>query len=88
MLQSDADGYDIWLVTTDAWQFYEYLGFAKLRSDIVGDDNSTWKGGPISIHIVRCQPRKLFVQILKSFRRCTELLSFLQSLSIPRTLDR
>ena len=51
-MQSDSDGRDVWLLTTDAVGFYEYLGFTKLVSDLVGNDNPAWGGEPIPIHIV------------------------------------
>ncbi|KAH9943344.1 uncharacterized protein BXZ73DRAFT_97387 [Epithele typhae] len=35
MALSDVDGHDVWLVTTDAWTFYDYLGFTKVCSGVV-----------------------------------------------------
>ncbi|KAI0335569.1 hypothetical protein GY45DRAFT_1316922 [Cubamyces sp. BRFM 1775] len=45
--KGDADGHDVWLLTSDAYQFYESLGFSIVRSDVVGADNPRWKGGPV-----------------------------------------
>ncbi|KAI0660884.1 hypothetical protein C8Q70DRAFT_912728, partial [Cubamyces menziesii] len=51
----DADGHDVWLLTSDAYPFYESLGFSIVRSDALGVDNPRWKGGPIPLHIVSNQ---------------------------------
>ncbi|KAI0375744.1 hypothetical protein BV20DRAFT_1040341 [Pilatotrama ljubarskyi] len=48
----DAQGRDVWLITTDAYPFYESLGFSTIRSDLVGADNSAWDGAPITIRLV------------------------------------
>ncbi|KAI0832527.1 hypothetical protein BC628DRAFT_1406981 [Trametes gibbosa] len=49
---ADADGHDVWLVTTDAYAFYEGLGFSVVRSATVGDENPMWKGEPIVIRVM------------------------------------
>ncbi|KAJ8483307.1 hypothetical protein ONZ51_g4774 [Trametes cubensis] len=48
----DADGHDVWLITSDAYRFYETLGFSAIRSSFVGGDNPKWKGKPIGIRIM------------------------------------
>ncbi|KAI0335571.1 hypothetical protein GY45DRAFT_810819 [Cubamyces sp. BRFM 1775] len=48
----DADGHDVWLITSDAYGFYETLGFSVCRSSFVGGDNPRWKGKPIGIRIM------------------------------------
>lgn len=53
-MQSDAEGCDVWLVTTDAWRFYEYLGFTIARSGVMGTNNPAWDGKPVTIRIVSC----------------------------------
>ncbi|KAI0832520.1 hypothetical protein BC628DRAFT_1310214 [Trametes gibbosa] len=50
---ADADGHDVWVVTTDAYTFYERLGFSVVRSATVGDANPAWEGAPIVVRIVR-----------------------------------
>ncbi|KAL1944249.1 hypothetical protein VTO73DRAFT_3434 [Trametes versicolor] len=49
---ADADSRDVWLVTTDAYAFYEFLGFATVRSFIVGDANPTWAKAPITVRVM------------------------------------
>ncbi|KAI0638287.1 hypothetical protein C8Q77DRAFT_423097 [Trametes polyzona] len=48
----DADGRDVWLITTDAYPFYEGLGFSTIRSALVGDKNPVWKGAPVVIRLM------------------------------------
>lgn len=54
--QADADSRDVWLVTTDAYVFYEFLGFATVRSFIVGNDNPAWVKAPITVRVVSRYP--------------------------------
>lgn len=56
--QADADSRDVWLVTTDAYAFYEFLGFATVRSFIVGDANPTWAKAPITVRVVSRHPTR------------------------------
>lgn len=56
--QADADSRDVWLVTTDAYAFYEFLGFATVRSFIVGNDNPAWVKAPITVRVVSRYPVK------------------------------
>ncbi|KAH9846936.1 hypothetical protein C2E23DRAFT_536646 [Lenzites betulinus] len=49
---ADADGHDVWLVTTDAYAFYEGLGFSIIRSATLGDENPTWEGEPVPIRVM------------------------------------
>ena len=51
-MQSDVEGRDTWLVTSDAWHFYETLGFVVARYGVLGADNPAWKGEPVAIRIV------------------------------------
>ncbi|KAI0335570.1 hypothetical protein GY45DRAFT_1316924 [Cubamyces sp. BRFM 1775] len=48
----DADGHDVWLITSDAYGFYETLGFSVIRLDFVGADNPKWKGKPVGVRIM------------------------------------
>ncbi|KAI0722871.1 hypothetical protein C8Q76DRAFT_793872 [Earliella scabrosa] len=56
--QSDAEGRDCCLVTTDAHRFYESLGFSVVRTGVVGADNPTWHGEPVIIRIMH-RPAKV-----------------------------
>ena len=52
MFQGDADGHDVWLITSDAYGFYETLGFSVIGYTAVGTDNPKWKGKPVGVRIV------------------------------------
>ena len=52
-MQSDADGRAVWLITVVARSFYEQLGFIRLHTALIGDDNPAWEKEPVSIHVVR-----------------------------------
>lgn len=75
-LQADADSRDVWLVTTDAYAFYEVLGFATVRSFIVGNDNPTWVKAPITVRVVSRNHTKAAhsaVVLTLPPHRCTDL---------------
>ncbi|KAH9899770.1 hypothetical protein C8Q73DRAFT_333730 [Cubamyces lactineus] len=48
----DADGHDVWLITSDAYGFYEALGFSMIRYSAAGVDNPKWKGKPVGIRVM------------------------------------
>ncbi len=60
-LQSDIEGRDCCLVTTDAHRFYESLGFSIVRTAAVGANVPTWHGEPITLRIVSSTPLQLSI---------------------------
>ena len=50
--QADAQGRAVTLVTTDAYKFYEFVGFELVAEKLIGDDNPSWDGPPVPIRIV------------------------------------
>ncbi|KAI0774374.1 hypothetical protein C8Q74DRAFT_830324 [Fomes fomentarius] len=56
--KSDAEGRDVWLVTTDAWRFYGYLGFTIAHSGVVGMNNPAWDGKPVTIRIMHRRAKR------------------------------
>ena len=40
------------MITTDAYKFYELIGFKVVAKKVVGVDNPAWGGAPVTIHIV------------------------------------
>ncbi|KAI0352851.1 hypothetical protein OH77DRAFT_1512994 [Trametes cingulata] len=56
--RGDAEGRDVWLITADAYAFYEWLGFSTIRSELVGVDNPTWDGAPITIRLMHRPAKK------------------------------
>ncbi|KAI0631199.1 hypothetical protein C8Q77DRAFT_1131907 [Trametes polyzona] len=49
----DAEGRDVWVVTSDARRFYEVQGFRVESIAVPGVDNPRWSGGPVHVHIMR-----------------------------------
>lgn len=54
-LQGDAEGRDVWVITSDARPFYERHGFGVMRTVLIGGNNPLWKNEPVNISIV-CVP--------------------------------
>ncbi|KAI0634853.1 hypothetical protein C8Q77DRAFT_658859 [Trametes polyzona] len=48
----DADGRDVWVITSDARPFYERQGFSVVRTVLIGADNPAWKGDPVKVSIM------------------------------------
>ncbi|KAI0646497.1 hypothetical protein C8Q79DRAFT_673458 [Trametes meyenii] len=54
----DAEGRDVWVITSDARPFYERNGFVVVSSrHRVGADNSTWKHDPVEVCVMRRSAR-------------------------------
>ncbi|KAI9056587.1 hypothetical protein FKP32DRAFT_1479529 [Trametes sanguinea] len=47
-----AEGRDVWVVTANASEFYRRLGFVVMMKAILGEDNPTWHGEPIILHVM------------------------------------
>ncbi|EJF61313.1 hypothetical protein DICSQDRAFT_61087, partial [Dichomitus squalens LYAD-421 SS1] len=50
--QSDADGRDTWLVTSDAYTFYQRLGFSVVGTTYIGSNNPAWDRDPVPMYVV------------------------------------
>ncbi|KAL1944250.1 hypothetical protein VTO73DRAFT_3435 [Trametes versicolor] len=48
----DADGHDVWVLTTSAYGFYEMLGFSIIGQATVGADNPKWDGDPVTLRVM------------------------------------
>ncbi|KAI9000911.1 hypothetical protein BD414DRAFT_473072 [Trametes punicea] len=48
----DAEGRDVWVVTADAYSFYETLGFITIRTMTLGTEDPKWDGKPVMIYIM------------------------------------
>ncbi|KAI0674503.1 hypothetical protein C8Q78DRAFT_599561 [Trametes maxima] len=53
----DAEGRNVWVLTSDARPFYERLGFAVVNKTHVGVDNPAWKHGPVEVCVMRRSAR-------------------------------
>lgn len=51
-VQGDADGHDVWVLTTSAYGFYEILGFSIVGQATVGADNPKWDRDPVTLRVV------------------------------------
>ncbi|KAI0352852.1 hypothetical protein OH77DRAFT_740427 [Trametes cingulata] len=49
---ADAEGCDICVLSSDAYHFYERLGFVVVREAVLGRDNPEWHGEPIAVHLL------------------------------------
>ncbi|KAI1792523.1 hypothetical protein LXA43DRAFT_324646 [Ganoderma leucocontextum] len=56
---ADEQGRAVFLVTTDAYRFYEFVGFKLVRERLVGVDNPTWDGAPVAIRIMLKEPHDI-----------------------------
>ncbi|KAI0827152.1 hypothetical protein BC628DRAFT_1418734 [Trametes gibbosa] len=54
----DAEGRDVWVITSDARPFYERHGFGVMRTVLIGGNNPLWKNEPVNISIMH-RPAKL-----------------------------
>lgn len=52
-LQGDADGHDVWVLTTSAYKFYETLGFSIVGEETIGASNPKWDREPVTLRVVR-----------------------------------
>ncbi|KAM5534312.1 hypothetical protein V8D89_012040 [Ganoderma adspersum] len=66
--QGDADGHDVWLLTTDAYGFYERFGFAVVRSGMIAVDNPVWDDEPITLYIMHRPARLSAVGSITGFK--------------------
>ncbi|KAI0677442.1 hypothetical protein C8Q78DRAFT_90409 [Trametes maxima] len=42
----------VWLFTTDAYGFYETVGYSIVQEDVAGADDPTWEGDPVPLRIM------------------------------------
>ncbi|OSD04346.1 hypothetical protein PYCCODRAFT_1466307 [Trametes coccinea BRFM310] len=49
---ADAQDRGVYIFTTDAYRFYETVGYTLVEEDVLGVDNPKWKGDPVHIRIV------------------------------------
>ncbi|OBZ76512.1 hypothetical protein A0H81_03767 [Grifola frondosa] len=49
---ADAEGRATWLITSDAYKFYESVGFSVAAACTLGEDNPTWNKPPIVIRVM------------------------------------
>lgn len=52
MLQADAQGRSTFVVTSDAYRFYEAVGYKLVGERWLGVDNPRWKGEPVPVRVV------------------------------------
>lgn len=50
--KGDADGHDVWLLTSNAYKFYELLGFSVAGETTVGAEDPTWDQEPVALRLV------------------------------------
>ncbi|KAL1944248.1 hypothetical protein VTO73DRAFT_3433 [Trametes versicolor] len=55
---ADAEGRDTWVITVNASEFYEHLGFQIVREGVLGDDNPSWEGKPVPVFVLRKRASK------------------------------
>ncbi|KAH9846935.1 hypothetical protein C2E23DRAFT_536704 [Lenzites betulinus] len=53
----DADGHDVWLLTSNAYKFYELLGFSVAGETTVGAEDPTWDQEPVALRLMRRHAR-------------------------------
>ncbi len=69
-LQGDADGHDVWVLTTSAYGFYEMLGFSVVGEATVGTENPEWDRDPVTLRVVSDAYAHRTQLMLKSCTRC------------------
>ncbi|KAH9849900.1 hypothetical protein C2E23DRAFT_861646 [Lenzites betulinus] len=52
----DAQGRGIYAVTTDAYKFYEAVGYTVVQEGTMGADNPSWSGPPIVVRVMYRAP--------------------------------
>ncbi|KAI9056589.1 hypothetical protein FKP32DRAFT_1478662 [Trametes sanguinea] len=52
LCQADAQDRGVYILTTDAYRFYETVGYTLVEEDVLGVDNPKWKGDPVHIRIM------------------------------------
>ncbi|KAH9899773.1 hypothetical protein C8Q73DRAFT_787620 [Cubamyces lactineus] len=78
--KADAQERSVYLFTTDAYGFYETVGYTVLQEAVIGVDNPKWNGDPIHIRIGDSQTTRSHVpdvvplRYVEIFRaaRCTQ----------------
>ncbi|CDO68708.1 hypothetical protein BN946_scf184652.g35 [Trametes cinnabarina] len=48
---ADAQGRGVYIFTTEAYTFYETVGYTVVEEDVLGKDNPKWAGDPVHIRI-------------------------------------
>ncbi|KAL1944251.1 hypothetical protein VTO73DRAFT_3436 [Trametes versicolor] len=48
----DADGHDVWVLTTSAYKFYETLGFSIVGEETIGASNPKWDREPVTLRVM------------------------------------
>ncbi|KAI9000914.1 hypothetical protein BD414DRAFT_405122 [Trametes punicea] len=49
---ADSQNRSVYLWTTEAYTFYETVGYSVVAEDVIGVDNPNWGGGPVHIRVV------------------------------------
>ena len=52
--QADTQARATYVVTTDAYRFYETVGYELVGEDWLGVDNPAWTGAPVPLRVVSC----------------------------------
>ncbi|KAI0746991.1 hypothetical protein C8Q80DRAFT_1271804 [Daedaleopsis nitida] len=56
---ADAQGRAIFLFTSDAYGFYDAVGYKMVGEALLGADNPKWHGGPVYIRVMLREPMSL-----------------------------
>ncbi|KAI0687337.1 hypothetical protein C8Q76DRAFT_760739 [Earliella scabrosa] len=51
---ADTQARATYVVTTDAYRFYETVGYELVGEDWLGVDNPAWTGAPVPLRVVSC----------------------------------
>ncbi|KAI0688643.1 hypothetical protein C8T65DRAFT_746500 [Cerioporus squamosus] len=54
---ADAQGRATYLITGDAWKFYESAGYKVIAEDLIGNDNPNYHGPPAPIRLMLREPQ-------------------------------
>ncbi|KAI0335567.1 hypothetical protein GY45DRAFT_810945 [Cubamyces sp. BRFM 1775] len=54
---ADAQNRGVYIFTTDAYGFYQSVGYSILQEAVVGADNPKWNGDPVHIKLMYRKPR-------------------------------
>ncbi|KAI0706864.1 hypothetical protein C8T65DRAFT_830213 [Cerioporus squamosus] len=55
--EADAQGRATYLITGDAWKFYESAGYKVIAEDLIGNDNPNYHGPPAPIRLMLREPQ-------------------------------
>ncbi|KAI0650643.1 hypothetical protein C8Q79DRAFT_397400 [Trametes meyenii] len=56
---ADKQNRAVWLFTTDAYEFYETVGYSVIQEDVAGADDPTWEGEPVPLRIMFRAPKNV-----------------------------